>query len=40
MLSANPIPIFKPIPPLTLRAEIDAPIIVKIKAEKIIAIRE
>lgn len=40
MLSANPSPIFKPIPPLTLRAERDAPIIVSMNAENIIAIRE
>lgn len=33
-------PIFKPIPPLTFRAERDAPIMVNIKAEKTIAIRE
>lgn len=39
MLNANPIPIFSPIPPFTFRAEMDAPIRVRINAEKTEAMR-
>ena len=33
ILNTRPIPILSPIPPFTLRADSDAPIIVRIKAE-------
>lgn len=34
MLSANPIPMFSPMPPFTFRAESEAPMMVRINAEK------
>ena len=38
-LRASPIPIFKPIPPLTFREESDAPIAVRMKAAMMVAYR-
>ena len=35
ILKASPIPMFSPMPPFTFRAEREAPIMVKIKAENI-----
>lgn len=40
MLSTNPMPMFSPIPPFTLRAESEAPMMVRIKAENTDAMRE
>lgn len=40
MLNTKPMPMFRPIPPFTFRADRDAPIMVRMKAESTEAIRE